>query len=440
MNQRQLEVAQRVMESLGVSPGERHNSKDSWPRVQALGLNPIPRFLFSDAYRVSRGVYVWPSLDSTQQATVAREKVAPQARAVAQLERAVADASSGTATISSRFDKVIPQVSKGYIPFGSAYRVVASAIASKRWFPIIITGDAGNGKTKMVEQACARAGREFYRVNFNANTDEGDLIGEKTINNGNVFFEEGPALNAMRRGGVLLLDELDYATPQGYTAIQSIAEGGSYLNKKTGEIIHPAPGFTIVATMNTRGRGDTKGKYNGAGLLNSAFLDRFLMTLDQAPPTPEEETPILRAVLRGNGVALTSKVNAVLSHVVKWTGQIRRSYEQQAIEETVSLRRSVNLITALCHLPISVEDVVRYSVNRYEQTTAEAMVRVFSQLHDADKYDMKKPLFELSLGEAEVVGETDEQGTNDESDALGKDHTSAGWQASTASQSTSRWA
>lgn len=418
MNQRQLEVAQRVMNALGVSPGERHNSKESWPRVQALGLNPVPRFLFSDAYRVSRGVYVWPSLDPAQQPVVQREKIAPPVRAVVPLnptpERAVADASAGTATISSRFDKVIPRVSKEYIPFGSAYRVVAAAIASKRWFPIIITGDAGNGKTKMVEQACARAGREFYRVNFNANTDEGDLIGEKTINNGNVFFEEGPALNAMRRGGVLLLDELDYATPQGYTAIQSIAEGGSYLNKKTGEIIHPAPGFTIVATMNTRGRGDTKGKYNGAGLLNTAFLDRFLMTLDQTAPTPDEETPILRAILRGNGVPVTPKVNAVLNHVVKWVGQIRRSYEQQAIEETISLRRSVNLITALCHLPISVEDVVRYSVNRYEQTTADAMVRVFSQLHDADKYDMKKPLFELSLGEAEVVEAEEQEDGNDQ--------------------------
>ena len=186
---------------------------------------------------------------------------------------------------------LVPEVDPLYVQFGN-YKDIKSVIKSGIFFPLFITGLSGNGKTHSVEQVCASLGRDLVRVNVTIETDTDDLVGGFRLVNGDTVFHEGPVIEAMRRGAILLLDEIDLASNK-ILCLQSILEGKGYFVKKTNEMVYPAPGFNIVATANTKGRGSDTGKFIGANVLNEAFLERFSVTFEQEYPTPAIESKIL---------------------------------------------------------------------------------------------------------------------------------------------------
>ena len=173
--------------------------------------------------------------------------------------------------------KIIPEKMSNYVPFGH-FKDVKNIIKSKIFFPVFITGLSGNGKTLMIEQTCAQLKRELYRVNITIETDEDDLMGGHTLVNGNIVFREGPVIKALRKGAVLLLDEVDLGSNK-LMCLQSVLEGKGYLIKKTGEWVKPATGFTILATANTKGQGSEDGKFIGTQSTNEALLVRFAITM-----------------------------------------------------------------------------------------------------------------------------------------------------------------
>lgn len=381
----QIETAIQAMATLGAVAGEQHLSKDTYKQIKSLGLSPFPGILYDEAYKIERGVYVWPSEEQLREGKKGQTARAPKPK-TAEVEAVAAPQPSATvhhltarkgATVANRFDKVIPELNPLYVKTGEA-PLIEKIVRSKMWFPVIITGDSGFGKTMMIEQACARTRRELFRVNLNSQTDEGDLIGEKGLSEGSTFFEEGPVLAAMRRGAVLLLDELDYASPQAFTSIQSIMEGGEYLNKKTGERVVPAKGFTVIATMNTKGRGDASGRFVGAQLMNVAFLDRFTLAIEHSAPTPAIEKKMLG--LRCSEAGLEG-ADETIEALVRWANQIRASFNNDSIEENMSTRRLGHIVDTMAMLGVDkVHRCVELCVNRYEATTAKAMYDLFAQI------------------------------------------------------------
>tara|TARA_Y100000361_G_scaffold129463_1_gene124951 strand:- start:906 stop:2078 length:1173 start_codon:yes stop_codon:yes gene_type:complete len=235
---------------------------------------------------------------------------------------------------------VIPSQIENYVPFGH-FTDLKKILKSGIFFPVFVTGLSGNGKTLMVEQICAKLKKELFRVNITIETDEDDLIGSNTLVNGNIMFREGPVLKAMRKGAVLLIDEVDLASNK-IMCLQSILEGKGYLIKKTGEYVEPADGFTIVATANTKGKGSEDGRFIGTNILNEAFLERFAITLEQEYPPVKTEQKIIKKDFELLGV----NDDEFAEKLVDWADVIRKSFYEGAVDEVISTRRLVHIAKA----------------------------------------------------------------------------------------------
>jgi len=241
----------------------------------------------------------------------------------------------------------------------------------------------------MVEQVCAELKRELYRVNFTPLTDESDLLGDKTLIDGNVVFEEGAVITAMKRGAVLLLDEIDYATAQGFTVLQSVLEGKPFLNKKTGEIVTPAEGFTVIATANTKGKGSDDGRFVGTQFLNEAFLERFAITIEQQYPSRVVE----RKILVNELTSITGEPHELFANnLVDWADAIRKTFADGGSNETMSTRRLVHIIRAFAMFKDRMK-AVKLCVARFDNETRDAFVDLYTKI-DADVSNSISPTAE----------------------------------------------
>ena len=296
---------------------------------EANGLN-LPQWLTNDrAYRVAHGVYRLPTA-AAPVAPVAAAPVAPPTPAPApKVDEALALVGLGATG-----DDLVPAVMDGYVPFG-AYTDVLTVLKSGKWYPVYITGLAGNGKTTAVEQACAKLKREFVRVNITAETCEDDLLGGFRLVNGDMKWVDGPVVVAMKRGAVLLLDEVDLGTPK-VMCLQPVLEGKPVFLKKTNTWVAPKPGFNVLLTGNTKGKGDDTGRFIGANVMNEAMLDRVAETIEQDYPPEAVETKIVAFNLRKAGVVDGDNFAKAL---VKWANTIRQAYAEGAAEDIVTTRR-----------------------------------------------------------------------------------------------------
>ena len=241
---------------------------------------------------------------------------------------------------SDGFDyNLVPDKDELFVPFGN-FKHIKNILKSQAFYPVFITGLSGNGKTFMVEQACAQTNRKMIRFNFTIETDEDDLIGGFRLVNGETKFFKGPVIKAMEQGAVLLLDEIDPANPAKIMALQSILEGKGYFIKKTGEHITPAPGFTVVATANTKGKGSDDGRFIGTNILNEAFLERFPITCEQSYPTVAIEKRILTKA------APLAIDEGFIEKLVDWADIIRKTFYDGGVDEIISTRRLVHILKA----------------------------------------------------------------------------------------------
>ena len=262
---------------------------------------------------------------------------------------------------------------KTFVPFGF-YRDLKKVLQGNLFYPIYISGLSGNGKTTMAEQVCAALKREAIRVNVSIETDEDDLIGGNTLIDGNVVYREGPVLTAMKRGAVLILDEIDRGSNK-LMCLQAILEGKPYFNKKTGETITPVPGFNIVATANTKGRGSDDGKFISANILDEAFLERFAITVEQEYPTMATEKKIvIKKMERVNNVD-----EGFATHLVTWSDVIRKTYYEGAIDELISTRRLEHIVNAYAVFGDK-KKAVQLCVNRFDDDTKQAFIDLYTKV------------------------------------------------------------
>ena len=275
--------------------------------------------------------------------------------------------------LAVEIDSTIPAKDNTYVPFGF-FKQLEMILKSKTFYPVFVTGLSGNGKTTMVEQAAAKLGRECIRVNISIETDEDDLIGGNTLQDGNVIYREGPVLMAMRRGAVLLIDEIDRGSNK-LMCLQSILEGKPYFNKKTGEMIYAEKGFTIVATANTKGRGTEDGRFIAAQILDDAFLERFPITVEQEFPSPVIEKKII-----ANKMEFFGKVDTEFADkLISWAEVIRKTFEEGGVDEIISTRRLVNIVQAYSIFN-NREDAITYCINRFDDDTKTAFIDLYVKM------------------------------------------------------------
>ena len=351
-----------------------------------------------ESHRIGRGLYAIPSADGaavTAHAKPAKaERLVPvvatvpapvpmsmsvQAEAHSHdLENAtIEDRMTALAQSASLLAKV-PARLKTFVPFGD-YDMLEQVVASRQFFPVYISGLSGNGKTFQVEQACAKLGREYIRCNITLETDEDDLLGGFRLRDGNTVFEPGPAIVAMLRGAVLLLDEVDLASPK-LLCLQPIMEGKAITLKKLGVTVAPAPGFTVVATANTKGRGDETGNFIGAGLLNEAFLERFPITIEQEYPSITVEKKILAKHFEQAGFQMTPHAVTFFDTLARWADAIRVTFTEGGIDAVISTRRLTHIVRAYAIFGGDDAKALAYCVNRFDAKTKEALQDLYNKL------------------------------------------------------------
>jgi len=322
-------------------------------------------FVTRQEFRANRGQYRLP---------VVPDALRPAVTAMVTEEPAVVELAQ-TATVhilrqkklEDHADTSIPEKYQGYVPFGF-YKDLTSIVLSQEFFPVFITGMSGNGKTLMVEQVCATLKRECIRVNVSVETDESDLIGGPTLIEGNVVYRDGPVMTAMKRGAILLIDEVDRGSNK-LMCLQGILEGKPYFNKKSGEYIHPKRGFNVIATANTKGRGSEEGRYLSQ-ILDDAFLERFNITVEQEYPEAKVELKILKPLLNDDEFA---------ENLVKWADVIRKTFAEGGVDEIISTRRLVHISKTYAIFKDR-QKAIQLCVNRFDQETKDSFLDLYSKV------------------------------------------------------------
>jgi hypothetical protein len=351
-------------------PNQVEFSKSTVKKICATAGIPKPSWLFRNPqFKAGYGTY---SIESVVPENYSQPV---PVQAVQTIETVPVPTSTVGVNVLDENISVIPSIMDNYVPFGH-FKDLKSILKSGIFFPVFITGLSGNGKTLMVEQICAKLKKELFRVNITIETDEDDLIGSNTLINGNIVFKEGPVLKAMRKGAVLLLDEVDLASNK-IMCLQSILEGGGYLIKKTGEFVKPAEGFTVVATANTKGKGSEDGRFIGTNILNEAFLERFAICLEQEYPPVTTE----KKIVKGDFAILGVNDDDFADKLVDWADVIRKSFYEGAVDEVISTRRLVHIAKAYSMFNDKLKSI-EVCLARFDEDTKASFLDLYTKVDE----------------------------------------------------------
>lgn len=311
--------------------------------------------------KISRGLYAIPGGNINTAPAIAEEVIAP--------------------TIVDALDpsSLVPKRDTNYVPFGN-YKDLETIITSKMFYPVYVSGPTGNGKSTTVEQICAKHKRPLIRVNLNTMTDEDQLIGSKTLVDGNVEIVEGPVVLAMRMGIPLLLDEIDAGGANTLLCLQPILEGKPFYFKLKNEMIIPATGFNIFATANTKGKGSDDGRYIGTNVLNEAFLERFAVTFNQDYPSAQIEKKIVVNLMNHYGCVNLEYADTL----VKWADVIRKTFDAGGVDETITTRRLVHIVRAFSIFK-NEKKAIELCTNRFDDATRLAFIDLFDKVSSGEE-------------------------------------------------------
>jgi MoxR-like ATPase len=332
--------------------------------MDALGTKTSPKWLMQD--RVGRGLY----------AISGGKPVTPVVGNTA-LKSTQAEESFIVDYTNTK--SLIPVKDPNFVPFGN-FADLEKVIKSGMFYPAYISGPTGNGKSTMVEQICAKHKKPLIRVNLNMMVDEEQLIGSKTLVDGNVMIVEGPVLIAMRTGTTLLLDEIDAGAPNTLLCLQPILEGKPYYFKLKNEMIIPAAGFNIIATANTKGKGSDDGRYIGTNVLNEAFLERFAVTFEQAYPDSRVEMKIVKNLMETYGCVDEEFADTM----VKWADAIRKTFDDGGVDETITTRRMSHIVRAFA-IYKDQKKAIELCCNRFDSATKLAFIDLFDKVSKGDE-------------------------------------------------------
>ena len=272
-------------------------------------------------------------------------------------------------------DNLVPQKSEEFVAWGN-FRDIHAVLKSNMFYPMVITGHSGNGKTFQVEQACARLTKECVRVNFTVETDEDDLLGHYVLIDGKTVWQDGPVPTAMKRGAVLLLDEYDLASSK-IMSLQSVLEGKPLFIKKINTYVYPKNGFNIIATANTKGKGSEDGRYIGTNIHNEAFLDRFPVTFEQPYATKSMEIKMILNHMRAVGKVDENFANKL----VDWANITRVTFYEGGIDEMIATRRLVHIIRAYSIFGDKMK-AIGLCTNRFDDITRQSFLDLYEKVDE----------------------------------------------------------
>ena len=345
--------------------------------ASTFGMKYAPQWIVKNpANKVGKGLFKLPALGEVVSVHASRLVQAAEQYEPAPKTQKIENTETKTEAayvVSSLTGNIVPEKDPNFVTFGD-YSSVKSIIASKKFYPIFITGLSGNGKTLGVTQACAEKKREMIRVNITIETDEDDLLGGYRLRDGQTVWQNGPVIEAMERGAVLLLDEIDLASNK-IMCLQPILEGNGVFVKKINKFVKPALGFTVVATANTKGKGSEDGQFIGTNVLNEAFLERFPITFEQKYPSVKIETKIISKMLETEN----AKDDEYATNLVNWADIIRKTYTEGGVDEIISTRRLVHIAKAYSIFRNKLK-AVEVCTNRFDDDTKQSFIDLYTKI------------------------------------------------------------
>ena len=352
-----------------------HYKKDELTRseindyVDSNGIKN-PSWLKSNTYKIGRGVYRLPVNGDIS--PVVSEPVSTKTETAP----ATDTVNQAAYVVSSLTGNIVPTKDPVFVPWGH-FKDIKSIVTSKQFYPIFITGLSGNGKTMNVQQACAASKRECIRVNITIETDEDDLLGGYRLQDGQTVWQNGPVIEAMERGAILLLDEIDLASNK-IMCLQPILEGNGVFIKKINKFVKPAPGFNVIATANTKGQGSEDGKFIGTNILNEAFLERFPITIEQSYPSNKNEIKMLENVMTQKG--LTKDIDKKFAdNLITWADIIRKTFYEGGVDEIISTRRLVHIVDAYAIFKDKMKSI-QMCTNRFDNDTKTSFIDLYTKI------------------------------------------------------------
>ena len=301
---------------------------------------PMPTWILNvPTRRLSSGKFDVPELTNPAASVTIPSIVSSTSPIPTQEETPMSVLNYQPSVTTSATDNLVPAKLSHYVPYGH-FSDIAKIIESKRFYPVYITGLSGNGKTTMVEQVCSKLDREYVRVNITAQTDEDDLLGGFRLVDGNTVWQDGAVITAMKRGAILLLDEVDLGSHK-IMCLQPVLEGKGIFLKKINKYVMPAPGFNVFATANTKGQaGDNSERFAGTNILNEAFLERFYVMYEQDYPSKAVEKRIVLNIMRDNGC----RDEEFADNLVKWADIIRKTFKEGGVDDIITTRRLEHIV------------------------------------------------------------------------------------------------
>ena len=362
----------------------------------------FPQWLVSNKdLKVSKGLFKMPSgSDTDVSKPTTMEKVV---KPTTEKEAAY--------IVSTLTDNVVPNKDKNFVSFGN-FPDVKSIIKSNRFYPVFLTGLSGNGKTLAVTQACADLKRELIRVNITIETDEDDLLGGFRLKNGQTVWSNGPIIEAMERGAVLLLDEIDLASNK-IMCLQPVLEGSGIFVKKINKWVTPKPGFNVIATANTKGQGSEDGKFIGTNVLNEAFLERFPVTFEQKYPSVKIENKILNNTLKSYGKSDVKFIDKLTT----WADVIRKTYFDGGVDEIISTRRLVHITQAYAIFNNKMKSI-EMCTNRFDDDTKNSFVELYTKVDAGASADQIMDQQKKAELESQMESNDSEEADEEESDSI----------------------
>jgi len=372
LNTKQQEFVDYAFEKFGTAELTTAELKEANAH---FGCKYAPQWLIKNAdYKISKSTFRLPTEASMVSTASTVKAPTPETEKVLTTKAPETETVSEAAyVVSSLTGDIVPKKDPVFVSFGN-YPDVKSIIKSKMFYPVFITGLSGNGKTMGVTQACAEIKRELIRVNITIETDEDDLLGGYRLKDGQTVWQNGPVIEAMERGAVLLLDEIDLASNK-IMCLQPILEGSGVFVKKINRFVKPANGFNVVATANTKGQGSDDGKFIGTNVLNEAFLERFPITFEQSYPKPSVEEKILVATLKSSG----KSDKDFCKKLVTWADVIRKTYFDGGVDEIISTRRLVHIIQAYAIFGKKMK-AVEVCTNRFDNDTKNSFIELYTKV------------------------------------------------------------
>ena len=367
LNVKQQEFVKHALEKFGKSQLTVGELKEANAK---FGCKYAPQWLIKNKdYKVGKSLFKLP-IDGEAKSVKLKEADVDNEKILAPANETKKEAAY---VVSSLVGNIVPKKDPIFVSFGN-YPDLKSIIKSNRFYPVFITGLSGNGKTMGVTQACAENKRELIRVNITIETDEDDLLGGYRLKDGQTVWQNGPVIEAMERGAVLLLDEIDLASNK-IMCLQPILEGSGVFVKKINKFVKPVQGFNVIATANTKGQGSEDGKFIGTNVLNEAFLERFPVTFEQKYPSVSIEKKILNNTLKSYGKTDAKFVDKLTT----WADVIRKTYFDGGVDEIISTRRLVHITQAYSIFDNKMK-AIQMCTNRFDDDTKNSFVELYTKV------------------------------------------------------------